>query len=205
MDCASVEAARRAQIAARINRLQDETDVQNLQHAFGYYLDRKLYDDAADLFAASGEMKFGNVAAAHGAKAIKASLIKQFGPSPLQRGELFDHILMSTVITIAADGRHAQARTSQLGELGKMGDYANWELGEFDNSFVKEGGTWKVQAVHYQPTMITDFDLGWSRDWRPKPGLPMALRFPLPHDEALPNAGLQAKPAMRRTRRIWRP
>ncbi len=36
------------QAAARIARLQDETDVQNLQHAFGYYLDRKLYDDATD-------------------------------------------------------------------------------------------------------------------------------------------------------------
>ncbi len=187
VDCASVEAQRRAQAAARINRLQDETDVENLQHAFGYYLDRKLYDDAADLFAASGEMKFGAVAPARGAKAIKASLIKQFGPAPLQRGELFDHILMSTVVTIAADGRHAQARTSQLGELGKMGDYANWELGEFDNDFVKEGATWKLQQVHYQPTMIADFDLGWSRDWRPKPGLPMALRFKLPHDESLPN------------------
>jgi hypothetical protein len=187
VDCAAVEAERRAQAAARITRLQDETDVQNLQHAFGYYLDRKLYDDAADLFARNGEMKFGAGAAARGATAIKAQLLKQFGATPLQRGELFDHILMGTVVTIAADGRSAQARTTQLGQLGKMGEYANWELGEFENRFVKEAGKWKLQAVRFEPTLLTDFDLGWARDWRPRAGaMPLALQFALPNDDSPP-------------------
>ncbi len=57
---------------------------------------------------------------------------------------------MGTVVSIDADGRHARARTTQLGQLGRMGDYANWELGVFENRFVKEGGKWKVQAVHFE-------------------------------------------------------
>jgi hypothetical protein len=188
VDCAAVDAARRAQAAARIARLQDESDVQNLQHAFGYYLDRKLYDDVADLFAAHGTMKFGDAASATGARAIKAQLVKQFGVAPLQRGELFDHILTGTVVTVQADGRTATARTTQLAQLGKMGDFAAWELGEFQNRFVKEGGTWKLQEVRYQPTLHSDFDLGWARDWRPKAGaLPMALGFPAPQDESPPH------------------
>jgi hypothetical protein len=194
VDCAGVEAERRAQAAARVARLQDETDIQNLQHAFGYYLDRKLYDDAADLFAAGGGMKFGSAAAAHGATAIKAALIKQFGPTPLQRGELFDHILMGTIVTISADGRTAQARTTQLGQLGRMGEYANWELGEFENRFVKEGGKWMLAEVRFQPTMVTDFDLGWARDWRPMAGaMPLALRFALPRDESPPRGWVSRK------------
>ena len=187
MDCASVEARRRAQAAARIARLQDESDVQNLQHAFGYYLDRKLYDDVADLFAAGGELKLGDAPPARGARAIKALLVKQFGAPPLQRGELFDHILTGTVVTVQEGGRLADARTTQLGQLGKMGDFAAWELGEFQNRFVKEDGKWKLQAVSYQPTLLTDFDLGWARDWRPKAGaMPLALRFPLPRDDSPP-------------------
>jgi len=187
VECASVEAERRAQAAARIVRMQDETDVQNLQHAFGYYLDRKLYEDAAELFAANGEMKFGAAAAARGGTAIKASLAKLFGPAPLQRGELFDHLLMGTVVSIDADGRHARARSTQLGQLGRMGEYANWELGVFENRFVKEGGKWKLQAVHFAPTMLTDFDLGWARDWRPRAGtLPMTVHFALPRDDSPP-------------------
>lgn len=185
--CAEVDAGRRAQAAARIARLQDESDVQNLQHAFGYYLDRKLYDDVADLFAAGGTMKFGDAPVAGGARAIKAQLVKQFGAPPLQRGELFDHILTGTVVTVQADGRTATARTTQLAQLGRMGDFAAWELGEFENRFVKEGGIWKLQEVRYQPTLHTDFDLGWARDWRPKAGaLPMALHFPQPRDESPP-------------------
>lgn len=192
VDCASIEARRRAQAAARITRLQDETDVQNLQHAFGYYLDRKLYDDVSDLFAAGGEMKFGNAPAARGPAAIRSSLVKLFGPAPLQRGELFDHILMGTVVTLDADGRHASARTTQLAQLGKMGEFANWDLGEFENRFVKEGGRWKLLAVKYQPTLVTDFDLGWARDWRPKAGAaPLALQFPLPEDRTPPHGWVQ--------------
>ncbi len=188
VSCAEVDAGRRAQAAERIARLQDESDVQNLQHAFGYYLDRKLYDDVADLFAANGTMQFGDAPRATGARAIKAQLVKQFGAPPLQRGELFDHILTGTVVTVQPDGRTATARTTQLAQLGRMGDFAAWELGEFENRFVKEGRTWKLQEVRYQPTLHTDFDLGWARDWRPKAGaLPMALHFPLPHDASPPH------------------
>jgi hypothetical protein len=194
VECAAVEAERRAQAAARIARMQDETDVQNLQHAFGYYLDRKLYDDAAELFAVNGQMQFGQTAAARGAPAIKASLVKLFGPAPLQRGELFDHLLMGTVVTIDADGRRARVRSTQLGQLGRMGDYANWELGVFENRFVKEDGKWKLQAVHFEPTMLTDFDLGWARDWRPQAGkLPLAMHFTLPRDDSPPRGWVVRK------------
>ncbi len=193
-DCAAVEAQRRAQLAVRIARLQDETEVQNLQHAFGYYLDRKMYDDVADLFATSGTMALGGAPVQRGARAINAALVKQFGAPPLQRGELFDHILVGTVVTVDADGRHARARTSQLAQLGKMGDFAAWELGIYENRFVKEEGKWKLQELRYQPTLVSDYDLGWARDWRPQAGaLPLAVQFALPRDESLPRGWVPAK------------
>ena len=52
-------AARLAALAQRVQQLQDETAVQNLQHSYGYYMDRKLWDDAADLFADDGTWELG--------------------------------------------------------------------------------------------------------------------------------------------------
>ena len=48
-----------ADLAARAQRLSDEIEVTNLQHAYGYYVDRKMWDDVADLFAADGTMEIG--------------------------------------------------------------------------------------------------------------------------------------------------
>jgi hypothetical protein len=75
-----------------------------------------------------------------------------------------------------------------------MGDFAAWELGVYENRFVKEQGKWKLLELRYQPTLVSDFDLGWARDWRPKAGaLPLAVRFALPRDASLPRGWVPAK------------
>src|SRR5204863_10204692 len=38
-------ATRMADLAGRAQRLNDEIEVTNLQHAYGYYVDRKMWDD----------------------------------------------------------------------------------------------------------------------------------------------------------------
>lgn len=158
-----------AQLAARLARLADETEVQNLQHAFGYYLDRKMYDDVADLFTADGTFEARPQGVYVGPARIRAALANLYGTPPLMRGELFDHILTGTVVTLGADGRTAAARTTQVAMLGRGGEWARWELGVFENRFVKEDGRWKLAAVVYTPRLSTDYDLGWARDARQAP------------------------------------
>lgn len=164
-----MDAVRHAGVAARVAALRDETEVQNLQHAFGYYLDRKLWDDVADLFAASGSMELGARGAYLGRERIRMALETFHGAAPLKRGELFDHLLFGTVVTIAPDGKRAAARTVQLAQLGQTGEFAKWELGLFENQFVKEQGRWKLSAVRYFPRVSTDYDLGWAEDAQPAP------------------------------------
>lgn len=110
-----------SELAMRIARLRDETEVRNLQHAFGYYLDRKMYADIADLFAAGGSFEARPGGVYRGAERIAAALAGLYGAPPLNRGELFDHILTGTVVTIGADGRSAAARSTQLAMLGRGG------------------------------------------------------------------------------------
>jgi hypothetical protein len=159
-----------AQLAKRVRKLNDETQAQNLQHSYGYYLDRKMWDDVADLFLDDGILDLGQRGVYMGKARIHRALEVFYGPSPLRKGELFDHIHLATVVTIAPDGRRAGARTSQLSMLGLNGEYARWDIGTYENEFVKEDGTWKIKAVHYYPRMATDYDKGWAVDAIPAPG-----------------------------------
>ncbi len=163
------DAARHAAAAARVATLQDETEVQNLQHAFGYYLDRKLWDDVADLFAARGTLELAGRGTYVGRERILKALETFHGPASLKRGELFDHLLFGTVVSVSPDGLRAAARTVQLAQLGQTGEFAKWELGLFENQFVKEQGRWKLSAVRYFPRVSTDYDLGWAQDAQPAP------------------------------------
>jgi hypothetical protein len=162
-------AARLARLTQRVQRLNDETQVQNLQHSYGYYLDRKMWDDVADLFAEESALDVAQRGVYYGKPRIRRALELFYGASPLRAGELFDHIQLATVVTVAPDGRSAMARTSQLNMLGLNGDYAQWEAGIYENEFIKQDGAWKIKAVHYYPGMITDYDKGWARDAKPAP------------------------------------
>jgi hypothetical protein len=86
---AAPAATRIADLQQRLTRLRDETEVRNLQHSFGYYLDRKLWDDVADLFADGGSLELAQRGAYVGPARIREALEKFHGPA-LQRGELFD-------------------------------------------------------------------------------------------------------------------
>jgi hypothetical protein len=163
------ESARVASLEKRVQRLNDDTQVQNLQHSYGYYLDRKMWDDITDLFSEDGSIEMEHRGAYTGKPHIRRALEVFFGPSPLRRGELFDHVNLATVTTVSPDGRTARARTAQLSMLGVDGESAQWEAGTYENVFVKQNGTWKIESVHYYPRMGTDYDKGWGRDAIPAP------------------------------------
>ncbi len=77
-------------LAARARALADESAVQNLQAAYGFYMDRKLWDDVADLFAPDGTIEIGGEGAYVGRASIRKGL-ERFGPLGLQPAQLFDH------------------------------------------------------------------------------------------------------------------
>jgi len=163
------DGARSATLSRRIARLEDETAVRNLQHAYGYYLDRKLYDDVADLFSARGTFEVAQAGVYVGPRRIRQALEALYGAGPIQYGELFDHLQLQTLVTVDASGTRAAARTSQLAMLGRNGEYARWGEGTYENEFVKEGGVWKIAAMRFYPRLVTDYDRGWARDAQPAP------------------------------------
>ncbi len=153
----------------RISKMKDETMVRNLQHIYGYYFDRKMWDDIIDLFTDSCTFETGQRGVFKGKRSIKKALEFFYGPIPLRHGELFDHINFETVVTESPDGMSARARTRQLCMLGINGEYSQWETGTYVNDFVKEKNVWKIKAVRYYPQMISNYNEGRAMNARPAP------------------------------------
>ena len=157
---------RMAELAGRAQRLNDEIEITNLQHAYGYYLDRKMWDDVADLFAADGTMEIGLQGVYVGPKSIR----RQLGKAGLAEGEINDHIHLQTIVSVLPDGRTARARGTDLGMTGTAGGRAIWSQSIYENEFVKQGSVWKFKAMHVYPRFIVDAERGWAKDAQPAPG-----------------------------------
>jgi hypothetical protein len=163
-------AGRVNQLAQRAARLNDQAEVTNLLDTYGYAVDRKLWDQAADLFAKDGAMELGLQGVYVGKASIRHGL-DRFGPQGLREGELNDHVYLQTIVSVAPDGRTAQARGVELimssGPGGRNGELSE---GTFENTFVKQDATWKIQSVHFYPRMIVDAAAGWAKSAKPAPG-----------------------------------
>jgi hypothetical protein len=162
---------RAGELERRAARLADESAVANLQHVYGYYADRKLWDDVADLFTSYATLELGLQGVYAGRASIRRAL-EQFGTQGLRAGELNDHMQLQTIVTVAPDGNSASARGVDLALWGARtaGEYrAEWREAIFENTYVKENGVWKIAAMHLFPRLATDYSQGWAKHADPAP------------------------------------
>ena len=182
--CVQAHAAGRgggaAAINAEIDRLSAEVDslegaraVKKLQRAFGYYVDRGLWDEAADLFADDGTVEIGMDGVYIGKARIREYLQRQGGGQEgLVYGQLNEHLQLQPVVDVSADGKTAKGRWRDLEMLGHFGKDAFWGDGVYENTYVNDGGVWKIKALHLYVNFIAPYEGGWARmkpapaDWR---------------------------------------
>lgn len=160
------EGAALPELAARIERLRDEDAVRNLQNAWGYYQDFRMWDDVLDLFEPAGRVSVYGVGEWEGRQGLRSWLEAQ-GPAGLRHGEVNDRIQHDLVVEIAAEGRSARARGLELGMLGENNERAWWTLSRFDNLYAKRGGVWRIAHMRRAQWLRTDYDKGWAKDWQP--------------------------------------
>ena len=151
-------------LAARVQALQDEDAVRNLQNAYGYYIDRKMWNDVVDLFEPDATFSIAGVGDYLGAVGVRRALERD-GPQGLRYGEMNDRIQANTVVSLDPDGEHARARGLELGMIGKNDGPAFWSVVVFDNLYVKRSGVWRVQTMRQLTRMRTAHALGWARSW----------------------------------------
>ncbi len=149
-----------AQLQQQAQAATDWTAVANLQAAYGYYVDKMRWDDAADLFAKDATLEIAGRGLFEGQDRIRTYL---HALGKLEYGTLFNHMQLQPVIHIAPDGLSAQARWRTFMQVGHLGKEARWGEATYENAYVKEGGTWKIRKLHGFITYYVEFDKGWNK------------------------------------------
>lgn len=155
---------RLAAINARADRLGDVDAIENLQRAYGYYVDKMLWDHAVDLFAEGATLERGPSGVYEGRASIREYLysLSDGEAGPIE-GELYNHMQLQPIITVSDDGTSARGRWHTLILTGTYGGGSGgrWGAGVYENEYVKEDGVWKISTLHLYPTFIAPYEGGW--------------------------------------------
>lgn len=152
-----------AQLAARIQALNDEDAVRNLQNAYGYYVDRRMWSDVVDLFARGATVRIAGTGVFHGPTGVRQAMEQTMGPEGLTQSTLNDHPLFDTTVDVLPGGHVAVARGTQLGMLEDGATrQASWQFAVFRNVFVKQDGLWKLQKLDITPLLTAGYADGWG-------------------------------------------
>jgi hypothetical protein len=158
-------------LTSRVEKLEGARAVKKLQRAFGFYVDRGLWGEAADLFADDGTIEIGIDGVYVGKERIREYLRQLHGGQEgLIYGQLNEWVTLQPAITVAADGRSATARWRDHGMLGQYKQHAEWRDGIYENAYVKEGGVWKIRSLRLHVHFLAPYEKGWAR-LRPGEGL----------------------------------
>ena len=161
---AKTVAALKAKIAEtrlKIDRVNDYDSIENLQDAYGYYLDKNLWDQLADLFAKDGSrIELAQRGYYVGQDHIRAFLHDFGGKEGPRENGLGDHLQVQPVIHVSADGKTARIRSRMLQMMGSAGARASWGGAIYENEYVKLDGVWQIKDDHAYNTFTAPYDGG---------------------------------------------
>jgi len=158
------------QLRAEVARLHDKDAIVTLQSAYGYYVDKAQWDEAADLFAREATLEIAGRGLFRGIDRIRAYL---HALPPLTEGTVFNHMQLQPLITLGADGDTALGRWRAWMNVGFVGRESMWGEGTYENAYVREDGVWKIAKLHFFVTYYVDYDKGWTHG-----GVPLAGPLP---------------------------
>jgi hypothetical protein len=157
-----------AALRAELALLQAERAIIRLQTAYGYYVDKAQWDEAADLFARDATLEIAARGQFRGQDRIRAYLHAL--PS-LKHGTVFNHMQLQPLITV--DGDRAKGRWRAIMEVGFVGAEELCGEATYENDYVCEEGVWKIAKLHAFVTYYVRWNEGWS-----KGGVPMGTELP---------------------------
>lgn len=152
--------ARQDALELAAQQAHDHLAIINLQAAYGYYVDKGLWDQAADLFAPDGTLELAGRGVFVGRERVRAYL--QHLP-PYGHGTLYNHMQLQPVIHVdAADGT-AQGRWRAFMMVGGLEREARWGEATYENTYVRLDGAWHIASLHGFMNIYVEYDEGWHR------------------------------------------
>lgn len=154
--------ARLDSLQAGVTRAKDVSAIKKLQRTYGYYLDRGLADDMADLFTDNEPVAEYEAGAFIGKDSIRKAF-KFLGPNnSLPEGRMMTHMQLQGVVHVADDGKTANGRWRALAMTANKGQ-AYWQEGPYEVQYVKENDVWKIKNLHWYQTFTAPYEGGWAK------------------------------------------
>lgn len=151
-----------AAVAHKVQLLEDENAIENLQRSYGFFVDKALWKETADLFAADGTLEIGGRGIFVGKQRI-LEYLTWLEPRGLAHNLLFDHMQLQPVVHVAPDGNTAQGRWRFFGQVGEYRKSGVWGMGTYENEYVKQDGVWRIKTLHAYFRMYTPYAHGWGK------------------------------------------
>jgi len=156
-----------AALLERIERLErraqaaeDYRELVNLQGAYGYYADKRLWDKAPDLFARDGTLEIAGRGVYVGQARVREYLHRL--PAYV-RGAIYNHMQLQPVLHIDSEAGTARGRWRTLMMVGWLGKEGRWGEATYENADVREDGKWRIASLHGVINFYCEYDEGWHR------------------------------------------
>lgn len=152
--------ARIETLERRAQAAEDYRELVNLQGAYGYYVDKGLWDRAAELFAEEGTLEIAGRGVYVGRERVREYLrrLPAYG-----YGVIYNHMQLQPVLHIDSEAGTAQGRWRTLMMVGSLGKEGRWGEATYENAYVREDGRWRIASLHGIINFYTEYDEGWHR------------------------------------------
>jgi hypothetical protein len=170
----------------KVQELQDVNAIEKLNRAYGYYVDKGLWDQVVDLFAEASTVEIEAGGIYKGKKGADRLFHQKFGRGKIgfSDGVLFNHPQFQGIVDVDPNGATAKGRWRTLAQVSWHGQNAFWNEGVYENEYVKEGGVWKFSKMKFWSTYFTPYEQGWAKQEPPPIGWGANMASPdLPPDE----------------------
>jgi hypothetical protein len=140
----------------RFQRLQDLTDIEIVQHAYGYYVDKAQWRSLSELFTDDATLEIGGKGIFTGKARVFEYMTVGLGSIGPKDNSLIDHQQFQCLPTVHADGVTGEARC-----IAFVMSSGGWGHVYYEDDYVKENGVWKLKKLHAPFNMYAGYKLGW--------------------------------------------
>ncbi len=152
-------------LAARVQRLEDQLEIQKLQAKYAHYLFTQRFDRIVDECFAKRlpevSVEFSDSGVYRGLESIRA-LYAAFNATKGIPGFFILHMAVNPYIEIAADGQSARSHWLSPGAAGSATS-ASWIWGPYYVDYVKEEGLWRIAHSNLAPLFRNRYEVSWAQ------------------------------------------
>ena len=141
---AAAAAQRLAHLQWQVDRLEDQRQIEIPQRTYGYYVDKNLWQQIADLYNRGWHTL--EIWRPCGVFVGRARILQylQVPGQVLEEGRLYDHTQLQPIIDVSADGTEAKGRWRALIFTGGVNDGSVIGDCVYENEYRKQNGVWRI-------------------------------------------------------------